>query len=139
MNKGLYVYNLPEVLSAFKHLKVKGVSARFGTDPPFWNWAMWLTARLMPRALLNNKSFVSSLAKIAEPLVRATDKSTGEAVGMKIEVDFVGGKNAAGIFVHKRFSDTVGMSIAGFARAILLGQTKPGVWCVKKRTHDPFH
>ena len=34
--KGLYLYNLPEVESAHKYLKVPGVSARFGTDPPFW-------------------------------------------------------------------------------------------------------
>ena len=78
--------------------------------------------------MLGNKDFVSALAKFAEPMVRATDKGTGESVGMKIEVDFVGGKNAAGIFVHSRFSDAVGMSTAAFARAMLLGQTKAGVW-----------
>ncbi len=47
--KGLYVYNLPEVSSAWKYLNVKGASARFGTDPFFYNWAMWLVARLVPR------------------------------------------------------------------------------------------
>lgn len=29
-------------MSARKYLGVEGVSARFGTDPFFWNWAMWL-------------------------------------------------------------------------------------------------
>ena len=29
--------------------QVAGSSARFGTDPFFWNWAMWLVARLVPR------------------------------------------------------------------------------------------
>ena len=31
-------------------------------------------------SLLNNRDFVKGLVKLIEPLVRATDKSTGEAV-----------------------------------------------------------
>jgi hypothetical protein len=50
--KGLYLYNLPEVASAYKYLRVPGVSARFGTDPFIWNWAMWLVARLCPPGFL---------------------------------------------------------------------------------------
>jgi hypothetical protein len=34
--KGLYVYNLPETVSAYKYMKVRGSSARFGTDPFIW-------------------------------------------------------------------------------------------------------
>ncbi len=56
--KGVYLYNLPEVASAFKYIKVPGVSARFGTDPFIWNWAMWLVARLCPPQFLQDRSQV---------------------------------------------------------------------------------
>lgn len=78
--KGVYLYNLPEVVSAYKYMRVPSVSARFGTDPFFWNWAMWLTARLVPRDLLNNRDFVKSFAALSEPWVRAVDTWAGEAV-----------------------------------------------------------
>ena len=47
---------------------------------------------------------------------------------MRVEVDFEGGQNAAGIFVHKSLSSSVGQSVAAFAQSVLSGQTKPGVW-----------
>jgi hypothetical protein len=48
--------------------------------------------------------------------------------GMKVEIDFEGGKNAAGIYVHKRLPEAMGNSVAAFAHAVLSGQTQPGVW-----------
>ncbi|KAL6745899.1 Saccharopine dehydrogenase [Haematococcus lacustris] len=126
--KGVYLYNLPECESAYKYLGVPGVSARFGTDPFIWNWAMWLMARAMPRKLLNDRTFVKSFASLSEPAVRLVDKWAGEAVAMKIEVDFESGKNSSGIFVHRLLGQSMGYSVAGFAQAVLLGQTKPGVW-----------
>jgi hypothetical protein len=54
----VYLYNLPEVASAFKYIRVPGVSARFGTDPFIWNWAMWLVARLCPPQFLQDRSQV---------------------------------------------------------------------------------
>jgi hypothetical protein len=56
--KGVYLYNLPEVMSAFKYIKVPGVSARFGTDPFIWNWAMWIVARVCPPQFLQDRSQV---------------------------------------------------------------------------------
>eukprot|EP00983_Pelagomonas_calceolata_P110252 1159650-Pelagomonas_calceolata.AAC.3 len=47
---------------------------------------------------------------------------------MKIEVDFKGGKNSAGIFVHKALGQSMGTSVAAFAHAMLSGHTEPGVW-----------
>jgi hypothetical protein len=47
---------------------------------------------------------------------------------MKIEVDFKSGKNLSGIFVHRLLSISMGYSVAAFAQAVMLGQTKPGVW-----------
>lgn len=41
-----------------RYMKVPGVSARFGTDPFIWNWAMWLVARLCPRQFLQDRSQV---------------------------------------------------------------------------------
>ncbi|KAF8707139.1 hypothetical protein HU200_030380 [Digitaria exilis] len=40
--------NLPEVKSAFKILDVPTVSARFGSDPFFWNWGMHTFANFLP-------------------------------------------------------------------------------------------
>lgn len=37
-----------------------GVSARFGTDPFIWNWAMWLVARVCPRQFLQDRSQVNA-------------------------------------------------------------------------------
>lgn len=45
-----------------RYMKVPGVSARFGTDPFIWNWAMWLVARLCPRQFLQDRSQVSCTA-----------------------------------------------------------------------------
>jgi hypothetical protein len=39
-------------------MKVPGVSARFGTDPFIWNWAMWLIARVCPRQFLQDRTQV---------------------------------------------------------------------------------
>jgi hypothetical protein len=47
---------------------------------------------------------------------------------MRVEVDFEGGKNAAGIFLHRRLPEAMGNSVAAFATAILKGDTQPGVW-----------
>jgi hypothetical protein len=38
---------------------------------------------------------------------------------MRIEVDFVGGKNSSGIFVHKLLSQSMGYSTAAFAQSVL--------------------
>ena len=54
--KPVWLYNLPEVFSTHKYLHVPSVSARFGTDPPFWNWAMVAVARLAPKDFLSNRS-----------------------------------------------------------------------------------
>lgn len=48
--------------------------------------------------------------------------------GMRVEVDFEGGKNAAGIYVHKKLPEAMGNSVAAFAHAVLSGGTQPGVW-----------
>ncbi|KAG2451617.1 hypothetical protein HYH02_003398 [Chlamydomonas schloesseri] len=126
--KGVYLYNLPEVVSGHKYMRVPDVSARFGTDPFIWNWAMWLTARLVPRNLLNDRNFVKSFAKLSDPFVRNVDKVVGEAVAMRVEVDMMGGKNSSGIFVHKYLSQSMGYSTAAFAQSVLQGKTQPGVW-----------
>jgi hypothetical protein len=124
----VYLYNLPEVMSAHKYMNMPGVSARFGTDPFIWNWAMWLVARLCPPGFLKDRSQVRWLARLSDPWVRIVDKIIGEAVGMRIEIDFEGGKNAAGIYVHKKLPEAMGNSVAAFAHAVLSGHTQPGVW-----------
>ncbi|KAG2486380.1 hypothetical protein HYH03_014960 [Edaphochlamys debaryana] len=131
--KGVYLYNLPEVVSAKKYMRVPDVSARFGTDPFIWNWAMWLTARLVPRHLLNDRAFVKGFAALSDPWVRAVDKWIGETVAMRVEVDMMNGKNSSGIFVHRLLSQSMGYSTAAFAQAVLQGGTQPGVWYPEER------
>lgn len=48
--RSVYLYNLPEVSSGHQIFGVPSISARFGTAPDPWNWAMWLLARLVPRS-----------------------------------------------------------------------------------------
>jgi saccharopine dehydrogenase-like NADP-dependent oxidoreductase len=131
--KGLFLYSLPEVASGREVFKVPAISARFGTDPDFWNWGMWLLARLVPKSVLEDPKAVEGLARLADPLVRAVDAVVGEKVAMLVEVDFSDEKAAAGLFVHPRLSDSVGISTAAFARAMLAGGTAPGVWYPEER------
>jgi hypothetical protein len=48
--RAVYLYSLPEVASGRQVFGVPSISARFGTDPEVWNWAMWLMARLVPKS-----------------------------------------------------------------------------------------
>eukprot|EP00892_Ulva_mutabilis_P008194 jgi/Ulvmu1/5747/UM025_0001.1 len=126
--RDVWLYNLPEVKSSFKVLGIPSVSARFGTSPDIWNWATWLLARLAPQGFLQDRRKVKMFVKAVDPIVRATDAVAGEAVGMLVELQFDDSKEAVGIFVHKRLSETVGSSTAAFAEAILTSCADPGVW-----------
>ena len=48
------------------------------------------------------------LAKLSDPWVRLVDPFIGEAVGMRVDVDLEDGTTAAGVYVHKKLSDSVG-------------------------------
>jgi len=98
--RGLFLYSLPEVASGHEYLGVPSISARFGTAPEVWNWAMWALARLVPRSVLENPSAVAGLAKAIDPLVRAVDAVVGEQVAMLVEVELSGewhGGRAGGV------------------------------------------
>ncbi|KAL2641560.1 hypothetical protein R1flu_009147 [Riccia fluitans] len=45
-----------------------------------------------------------------------------------VDLDCTDGKKALGIYTHKKLSVAVGVCIAAFARVVLEGSTKPGVW-----------
>lgn len=130
--RSVFLYNLPEVSSSHAMLGVPSVSARFGTTD-LWNYAMWLTARLVPKSVLSNPSSVRPLVQLVDPLVRAVDGMVGEKVAMLVEVEFEDGKQAAGLYVHERLSQSVGVATAAFARCMLEGQTQPGVWFPEER------
>ncbi|CAL8463528.1 g3062 [Coccomyxa elongata] len=128
-----YLYNLPEVQSTHECMRVPTVSARFATAPVFWNWAMVAVARLAPEGFLADRNKSKWLAKMADPWVRLVDPFIGEAVGMRVDVDLEDGTTAAGLFVHKLLSESVGVSTAAFAKAMLAGETQPGVWFPEER------
>lgn len=126
--KDVYLLNLPEVTSAHEILGVPTVSARFGTAPFFWNWAMDAMSRFVPPELLRDRSKVQEMVRLFDPVVRAIDEIAGERVALRVDLECAGGQHTIGVFSHKRLSVSVGTSIAAFALAILEGSTQPGVW-----------
>nr|CAB3459314.1 unnamed protein product [Digitaria exilis] len=108
--KNVYLLNLPEVKSAFKILDVPTVSARFGSDPFFWNWGMHTFANFLPTESLRDKKKVSKLVEVIDPIVRTIDGIAGECVSMRVDLE------------------SVGYAAAAFVLAILEGNTQPGVW-----------
>ncbi|KAL2644067.1 hypothetical protein R1flu_011654 [Riccia fluitans] len=77
---------------------------------------------------LKDKAKVDSFVQLVDPLVRALDGITGEKVSMRVDLDCTDGAKALGIYTHKKLSVAVGVCIAAFARVVLEGSTKPGVW-----------
>lgn len=71
---------------------------------------------------------MAAFSRFIGPLVRAVDTISGEAVGMRVDVQLESGQEAVGLFVHRFLSEVVGSSTAAFAEAILEGSTMPGVW-----------
>lgn len=126
--RSVYLLNLPEVASAYEVLGVRSVSARFGTAPVFWNWAMGAVASLAPPGFLKDKAKVEMLVRLANPLVRAIDGLVGECMSMRVDFETTGGKKSVGLFTHKKLSVCVGVAISAFVRAVLEGSTQPGVW-----------
>jgi hypothetical protein len=131
--RSLFLYSLPEVASGRAVFDVPSISARFGTAPDIWNWGMWVLARVVPRGLLSDPGFVASIARLADPIVRAVDGFVGEQVAMLVEVETTDGKVAAGLFVHPKLSESVGICISAFARCMLADQTSPGVHFPEER------
>ncbi|MCO5552918.1 hypothetical protein L7F22_006437 [Adiantum nelumboides] len=126
--RSVYLLNLPEVSSAHEVLGVPSVSARFGTEPMFWNWAMGAVASLAPPGFLKDRTKVEKLVKLSNPLVRAVDGLVGERVSMRVDYETTTGKKSVGLFTHKKLSVCVGVAVSAFVRAVLEGSTQPGVW-----------
>ncbi|KAL6199683.1 hypothetical protein ACLB2K_029466 [Fragaria x ananassa] len=126
--KDVYLLNLPEVRSTHEILGVPTVSARFGTAPFFWNWAMEAMTALLPAELLRDRSKVQQMVKMFDPVVRAVDEIAGERVSMRVDLDCSGGRNTVSVFSHKKLSVSVGTATTAFVLAVLEGSTKPGVW-----------
>ncbi|CAI5475738.1 unnamed protein product [Closterium sp. Yama58-4] len=125
--RSTYLLNLPEVVSAHEVLGVPTVSARFGTAPHMWNWAMHLLRSLLPQAVLQDCSAVQRMAGVLEPLVRAADGSAGERVAMRVDLETENGRSTTALFSHRRLSVSVGVATAAFAVALLEGTSLPGV------------
>ncbi|KAH7437244.1 hypothetical protein KP509_05G061700 [Ceratopteris richardii] len=126
--RNVYLLNLPEVATAHEILGVPSVSARFGTAPVFWNWAMGAVANLVPSGFLKDKAKVQQLVGLADPLVRAIDGLVGECMSMRVDLETTSGKKSVGLFTHKKLSICVGIAVSAFVRAMIEGSTQPGVW-----------
>ncbi len=74
--RSVYLYNLPEVVSGHQTFGVPSISARFGTDPQYWNWAMVLTARLLPKSEWSSSTCGSMHGVRNQPL-GMLERSTG--------------------------------------------------------------
>ncbi|CAH9072365.1 unnamed protein product [Cuscuta europaea] len=126
--KDVFLINLPEVRSTHEMLKVPTVSARFGTDPFFWNWGMAAMTNLLPAEFLRDRRKVQQLVQLFDPLVRVVDQISGERVSMRVDLECSDGRHRIGLFSHRSLSRSVGNATAAFALAILEGSTKSGVW-----------
>ncbi|XP_038724792.1 uncharacterized protein LOC120016204 isoform X2 [Tripterygium wilfordii] len=126
--KDVYLLNLPEVRTTHEVLGIPTVSARFGTAPFFWNWAMEAMTNLVPVEVLRDRSKVQQLVQLFDPVVRAVDGIAGERVSMRVDLEHTDGRDTVGIFSHRRLSVSVGVATAAFALAVLEGSTQPGVW-----------
>lgn len=126
-SREVFLYNLPEVATCHETLGIPSVSARFGTSPGVWNGAMWLLSKL-PRAVSRSRAFASAMASISDPVVRLVDRIEGEAVAMRVEVEWDDGSTTCSVFSHKSLRTAVGAATAAFADAALDGDTPPGVW-----------
>ncbi|CAL5212446.1 unnamed protein product [Lathyrus oleraceus] len=126
--KDVYLLNLPEVRSTHEILGVPSVSARFGTAPFFWNWGMEAMTKLLPSEFLRDRSKVQRMVELFDPVVRVIDGFAGERVSMRVDLECSSGRHTVGIFSHRRLSESVGISTAAFALAVLEGSTQPGVW-----------
>ncbi|KAG2558555.1 uncharacterized protein LOC120685336 [Panicum virgatum] len=126
--KDVYLLNLPEVKSTFKILSVPTVSARFGSDPFFWNWGMHTFATFLPTESLRDKNKVLKLVELVDPIVRTIDVIAGECVAMRVVLEHSNGQNSVGLFTHEKLSVSVGYAVAAFILTIIEGNTQPGVW-----------
>nr|ABK41045.1 astaxanthin synthase KC28 [Adonis aestivalis var. palaestina] len=126
--RDVYLWNLPEVRSGHEILGVPTVSARFGTAPFFWNWAMVAMTTLLPPGILRDRNKIGMLANFVYPSVQIFDGIAGECLAMRVDLECANGRNTFGILSHERLSVLVGTSTAVFAMAILEGSTQPGVW-----------
>jgi saccharopine dehydrogenase-like NADP-dependent oxidoreductase len=126
--RSVYLLNLPEVGSTHEVLGVPTVSARFGTAPFFWNWAMSAVVNLAPVEFLKDRNKVQTLVQLSDPLVRAIDIFSGELMSMRVDLECMDGRKAVGLYSHKKLSICVGVAISAFVRAVLEGNTQPGVW-----------
>tara|TARA_B110000977_G_scaffold130957_1_gene166908 strand:- start:37638 stop:39086 length:1449 start_codon:yes stop_codon:yes gene_type:complete len=124
----VFLYNLPETISARAVFGADTIKTRFGTAPGVWNLAMSAMAVIVPKDVLLNPETAKILASLTAPLVRAVDGLVGERTAMRIDVKLKNGKLAGGIFNHPKLKDAVGDSTAAFASAMLRGETEPGVW-----------
>lgn len=97
-------------------LQIPSVSARFGTSPDIFNGMMWLVARLFPKSMLQDPSFAETLGKISTPFIKAADLIVGEAVAMRVDLEFNEGKKSSGVFVHPKMSSSIGVCVSAFAR-----------------------
>ncbi|XP_076884158.1 uncharacterized protein LOC143533190 [Bidens hawaiensis] len=126
--RDVYLLNLPEVTSAHEILGVPTVSARFGTAPFIWNWAMDAMTGFLPSEVLRDRSKVQEMVRLFDPVVRVIDGYAGERVSLRVDLECSGGRQTIGVFTHKRLSISAGYSVAAFALAVLEGSTQPGVW-----------
>ena len=124
----VYLLNLPEVHSAHTVLGARSVSARFGTAPSIWNWLLSSMANTVDPSTLRNQESMTKLASFSWPITRFVDRFVGEAVAMRVDIDFNEGKSASGIYVHSALPQSIGTCVSAFAQCLLNDESQPGVW-----------
>lgn len=138
----VFLYALPEVMTAHAVLGVPCIAARFGTSPGIWNGAMAALAAVVPRSVLQDPKAAAAIAGALDPLVRAVDALVGETMAMRVDLEWSGASSTTAMssrFVHPRLSKAVGTCVAAFARDLLEHRevAPPGVFYPEEGVMDP--
>jgi saccharopine dehydrogenase-like NADP-dependent oxidoreductase len=138
----VFLYALPEVMTAHAVLGVPCIAARFGTSPGIWNGAMAAMAAVVPRSVLQDPKAAAAIAGALDPLVRAVDALVGETMAMRVDLEWSGASSTTAMssrFVHRRLSKAVGTCVAAFARDLLEHRevAPPGVFYPEEGVMDP--
>ena len=90
-----------------------------GTAPDLWNTVMGLMVSVVPRGWWKQRAFSQGLADFSEPLVRVTDRFTGETHAMRVDATAEDGSRVTAVQAHESFRSCVGQSCAEFTLALL--------------------
>jgi len=118
--RAVWNWPFPEGCTVAERLEISGSSSvGMGTAPDLWNSVMGWMVRVVPRSWWKERAFSQALADFSQPLVRLTDRFTGETHAMRVDVTAEDGSRVTAVQAHTSFRRCVGQSCAEFTLALL--------------------